>query len=321
MSPESRYGPDPKSMGRSAIGGGAGLLAALALASAPVGVAGPAAASPRQPATGTTDVRFVQIARSSNTPGFFTIINNAATNGKPKARLFVTPNWNPSNTPSGTYDDHPIGVFYDNGARGWAILNEDFAKMPLHAAFNVLVAPRTSSTVFTVTATSSNSAGDSLYLNRSVTNHHPNAILQVTQNLSAGGQVYNKDNVGVWYDGTQWAIFNEDHADMKLGVSFNVLVGTTGTGAYGTVLKASHLNTFVNYTLIHNRRTNNNSRALVFATPNWNPGGHGGTYDATPIGVWYDKNVSPHLWSVFNQNTALDMPVGAAFNLLIYPGR
>ena len=307
---------------RPVIRGTARSLATLALVSAPVAGAGPAVASPRHAAaTGATDVRFVQVAVSSNTSSFFTTVNNSATNGNPKALLFVTPNWNPSNTSTGTYDDHPVGVFYESGIRRWAVFNEDFAAMPLGAAFNVLVVPRASSTAFTVTAASSNSSGDSLFLTSPVTTNHPTAILQVTQNLSAGGQVYNKDNVGVWYDGKQWAVFQEDMAPMKIGASFNVLVGTTGTGAYGTVLKATNSNTTGNYTLINNTRTNSKSQALVFATPDWNPGGIGGTNDASPIGVWYDKLRSPNLWGVFNQNTSLSMPIGAAFNLLLYQTR
>ena len=47
-----------------------------------------------------------------------------------------TPNYNPGGG-SGTYNNHPVGVFYI-GAR-WAIFNQDLASMLNNAAFNVLV--------------------------------------------------------------------------------------------------------------------------------------------------------------------------------------
>ena len=293
----------------------------LGLLAGSLALAGPLA-SPRHPARAPQDVRFVQFSKSSNRSGDSTFINNRATNGKPHALVFVTPTWNPSNTTGGIYDDHPVGVWYDTATHRWAIFNEDHHTMVLRAAFNVLVVPRSSGTAFTVTATAGNTGGDSMVISKPSTNHHGSAQLQVTQNWDPGGHlgIYNDDNVGVWYDGSKWEIFQEDHAAMTAGASFNVLVGSKGTGAFGTVLKATHSNISDNWVTINNRRTNNNSHAMVFATPNWNPSGGVGIYDASPIGVWYDKADSPKKWAVFNQNIS-GMPNHAAFNLLIYKTR
>lgn len=309
----------------------AGALAAIALVSGSLAMADAAVASTshqagqRAPGATPKPVRFIHVTRSGNRFGQSTYINNRATNGKPRALLFVTPNWNPGNTASGIYDNHPIGVWYNRTLHRWAIFNQDLATMPIGAAFNVLVLPRATSTAFTVTASASNSSGDSLFINRAVINHHPGAILQVTQNWDPPGHngVYNRDNVGIWFDGSRWAVFEEDQAAMPLHASFNVLVGTrgTGAGAFGTVVKATHSNSVLNWVFVRNRRTNNNFRAMVFATPNWNPPGSSGVYDITPIGVWYDKAVSPRKWAVFNQITTLNMPVRAAFNLLIFRTR
>lgn len=308
---------------RSLIRAPAGALAALGLLAGSLALAGPAAAAPRHPARAPADVRFVQFTTASNRRADSTFINNRATNGKPHALLFVTPNWNPSNTHGGIYDNRPIGVWYDAGTHRWAIFNEDRHTMALRESFNVLVVPRSSSTAFTLTASSLNIGGDSMDINKAATNHHGSAQLQVTQNWdpSGHGGTYNNDNIGVWYDGAHWLVFQQDTAAMTVGASFNVLVGTRGTGAFGTVLKARHSNISDNWVTINNRRTNNNSRAMVFATPDWNPGGVGGTYDPSPIGVWYDKSVSPKVWAVFNQNTGSSMPNHAAFNLLIYRTR
>ena len=133
---------------------------------------------------------------------------------------------------------------------------------------------------------------------------------------------FDPDNVGVFYDtgNDKWAIFQESTNPMTRGASFNVLVGLTGTGAVGKVLKAGAGNTIENFVLLNNSITNNNSRAMVFATSNYDPGGIGGTLNPSPIGVFYDKFVSPHKWSVFNEDSA-NMPIGAAFNLLIFGSR
>ena len=44
--------------------------------------------------------------------------------------------------------------------------------------------------------------------------------------------------------------------------------------------------------------TNGNPNAILIVTPNWNPGGVGGTYNNHPVGVWYDGGK----WAIFNQD-------------------
>jgi hypothetical protein len=39
----------------------------------------------------------------------------------------------------GVYNDHPVGVLYDEDVQKWAIYNRDGAPMPEGAAFNVAV--------------------------------------------------------------------------------------------------------------------------------------------------------------------------------------
>ena len=46
---------------------------------------------------------------------------------------------------------------------------------------------------------------------------------------------------------------------------------------------------------------------------NWNPGGFGGAYNDNVIGVfWKGSN-----WAIFDQNTAVAMPIGASVNVLV----
>ena len=69
-----------------------------------------------------------------------TYINNPMTNGNPNAIVVVTPNWNPGGI-GGVYANFPIGVYYNNTARKWAIFNQNgiSSSMPANAAFNVYV--------------------------------------------------------------------------------------------------------------------------------------------------------------------------------------
>jgi hypothetical protein len=70
--------------------------------------------------------------------GYATIINNSLTNNDPNAILIVTPNYNPGNVVAG-YNNHPIGVMYNDTTGEWLIFNQDIGAMPVGAAFNVLV--------------------------------------------------------------------------------------------------------------------------------------------------------------------------------------
>ena len=88
------------------------------------------------PATGAD--AFVHTATAANITGNWTTIDHPLTNGNPNAIVLVTQNWNPSGG-SGTYNNHPIGVWYSNSAQKWSVFNQDLASMPDGAAFNVIV--------------------------------------------------------------------------------------------------------------------------------------------------------------------------------------
>ncbi|MDP9486795.1 MAG: nuclear transport factor 2 family protein [Actinomycetota bacterium] len=77
-------------------------------------------------------------AAPQNTSANSTYLDYPLANENPDAVLSVTQNWNPGGG-AGTYNDHPIGVWYDADAERWAIFNQDRSPMPEGAAFNVLV--------------------------------------------------------------------------------------------------------------------------------------------------------------------------------------
>ena len=147
-----------------------------------------------------------------------------------------------------------------------------------------------------------------------LTNGKPNAIILVTQNVNPGGVYGAPDNhpLGVFYDGSQWRVFNQDSAAMPVGAAFNVFVPKASASVF--VHTTTSGNTiYFDTTEIDNPLTNGNPNAIVVVTPNWNPGGVGGTNDNHPVGVYYDGIK----WAIFNQDGG-GMPLNAAFNVYVF---
>jgi len=265
---------------------------------------------------------FIQVSRTSNNDTSATYIKNGATNGYPDALLFVTPNYSPGGVcinggSSCVVDTSPIGVFYGTNDE-WGIFNENESAMPTDAAFNVLVEPVADANAFVVTATSESIGGtDSTYtlIDNPATNNNPDAILQATQTIGTG-TMYNNHPIGVSYNTTagEWAVFNEDGAPMTVGVSFNILVGTTATGGGKAITQvARSTNTGGNSTHINNEVTNGDANAFVLETPNWNPKGIGGTSDTSQTGVWFNSGQIV----IFNED-GTTMAKKEAFNALMF---
>jgi hypothetical protein len=256
------------------------------------------------------------IAHASGCGSYITTATNANTIANwtnlpttdPNAIVFATGGW------AGTYDNHAIGVWW-TGAN-WAVFNQDVAAMPLGATFHILPTAAFSSPtedVFIHTATTSNIVGDYTILNDPVANGNPNAIVQVTANYNPPGLggAYNNHAIGVWYTGSRWAIFNQDLAAMPVGAHFNVFVNIgpashPSSGAYTHT--ATNGNIGGNVTYLPTPTVS--ASTVLLATPNYNPGGVGGTLHTHNIGVWW----SGAKWTVFNQDVAA-MAAGHSFNI------
>lgn len=275
-------------------------------------------------ATVTVTSHFIWTAESSNTVFYVTEIDNGATNGEGNALLFVTPNNSAGGVCGCVTDTVPVGVIYNLlGSGGWAIFNLDQSTdIGAGSAYNVLVVQKSSANVFVQTATTANTTGDSTYIDSPLTNGKPKAQLLVTPDVDPGGtNEYISDHaVGVWYDTVKkkWAIFNEDETAMGVGAHFNVMVGSKASnGGKEITEQATTSNSSGDSVLLDSPETIGNPNAAVFETPNWNPGGSGGTYDTAVPGVEYLPGPTDN-WAVFQEDGA-DMPLDAAFNVLAFP--
>jgi hypothetical protein len=239
-----------------------------------------------------------------------TTIDNPLTNGNPNASILVTPVWNPGGGVSGTNADYPISVLYNTILNKWTIFNQNGGVMPAGTSFNVFI-PAAGAGVFVHTSVVGNTGSLYTVIDDALTNGHPNALVFVTPNLRTGG-LLNEHPTGVFYSNGYWKIFNRDNANMPINTSFNVFMLLPRSGSF--VHTATAGNTTGSYTRLDNALTNapGNTNAIVFATPNFGPGGGPGALNDHNISVAYSFSG----WAIANQDNAA-MPPNAAFNVLV----
>lgn len=88
---------------------------------------------------------FVHHADDANIVGSSTYLDNPLTNGEPEADVAITQNWNPGGG-VGVYNDHSVGIRYDEDMQQWELYNRDGAPIPKGTAFNVSVSEAYEST-------------------------------------------------------------------------------------------------------------------------------------------------------------------------------
>jgi hypothetical protein len=251
----------------------------------------------------------VHTATNANSGGDHTSVDSRLTNSNPNAIALITQNYNPTGDCPCVGNNHNTGLYYVGNQ--WTIFNQDGATVPSGAAFNVIVPP-SGANVFVHTARLV--SGDYTLIDNPVTNGHPNALVFITPSYNPGGSggTNDKHPIGVYYSVSQWAILNEDTVAMPLNAAFNVFVPPAGSSVF--VHTATALNSSGDHTVIDNPLTNGHPNAIVFVTPNYDPGGVCPcAYVNHPIGVYYTHGQ----WAIFNQDVAA-MPVNAAFNVAVY---
>jgi len=254
----------------------------------------------------------VHTAVPANTTGAWTSINHPLTNNNPNAIVSITQNWNPGGV-GGVYNDHAVGVMYQDGIAKWTVFNQDGAPMPDGASFNVS-APSLESTVFVHSADSGNITGPVTRIDHPLSNNNPNAIVSITQNWNPGGVggTFNDHALGVFYDSSNWTIFNQDSVDMPEGASFNVSIPAVDASTFTHT--ATALNSSGHATYLDNPVTDDDPDAIVHVTQNWNPPGTSGVFNDHAIGLFFNEIEGK--WAILNQDFST-MPVGASFNISI----
>jgi hypothetical protein len=206
--------------------------------------------------------------------------------------------------------------------------------MPVGAAFNVTV--ETGGLVKRHTVTTASRTGNRTDIDDPASNGRPDAIVVVTHNWGGfsglvlepgdgtGGasgdvivfsppspNIYNPHSVGTWYNRStgRWSIFNEDDAELPLGMVFNYKVGGSAFVHRATPANISGFLTYIDHPQLNDR-----PGAILQVTHNRNPGGNGDLRNDSPVAVWYDS--SRGRWTIFNERQIPIKP-DVAFNVLI----
>jgi len=195
-----------------------------------------------------TDVKsWKHMATASTITQNFTEIDHPIINGDPNAVVLFTNIWD------SIYNDNVCGLFYRTSTQKWCIFYEVGTSIPHkeNVAYHIVIADTTHSNYNTLvqTATVANISNNSTRIDHPDLNGNPNAIVFATQLWNPGGGtgIYNNHNIGVYYTGTKWAVYNEDLAAMPVGCGFNLLIyKNSGIGIEDNILANGDINVFPN---------------------------------------------------------------------------
>lgn len=169
---------------------------------------------------------WAHVSSLNNITKNYTFIDHPSLNGNPNAKLFVSKLFS-SDGSLGKLGNHTVGVFYSITEKKWAIYNQDKVNMEEGMTFSVVFEGKTIHNTFVHKADPGNTNGHITIIDDPACNGNPNVKILITQNYNPNGSitgVYNDHEVGVYYNGTKWAIYNEDKVDLAAGAAFNVLV-------------------------------------------------------------------------------------------------
>lgn len=140
--------------------------------------------------------------------------------------------------------------------------------------------------------------------------NNPLAIITVEPNEAT--RIANPHPLGVWYDGSRWAIFNQDLTAMQAGLVFRV---------HWSNPDAQHFYRKVTPSLLDNGKLvldhaylNGNPQAKFSITQLWNPEGTGGLYNKSTVVPAYDSKTQR--WSLRNEDGS-SLVSGLAFNFFL----
>jgi hypothetical protein len=148
----------------------------------------------------------------------------------------------------------------------------------------------------THTSTAENISANSSFLDIAAIKGNPSAV--ITVDPDADTRIANPHPLGVWYDGSRWAVFNQDKAVMKAGLKFLVRWSLPGTNSYH--LKANNSNLQEGLLLLDHPALNNNPGARFSLSQLWNPGGAGGMYNLAEVTTEYEPELKR--WLIMNNN-------------------
>jgi len=164
---------------------------------------------------------FTHTVTSSNLVENFSTIDNPILNGHPDLVFFITKTWT-----NGVYDTAHVGIWYDAGAGQWSVYNEagPASTLQLNSTYNIFV-PNPGTSFIKQVATSNYYITT---IDDTRLNGNPLARIYAVHDYTttSGTQGYVNDEIGVWYDGSNWTVYTENISDLFTGATFNVLIAS-----------------------------------------------------------------------------------------------
>ncbi|MEM7104400.1 MAG: hypothetical protein AAF502_14775 [Bacteroidota bacterium] len=166
---------------------------------------------------GPSSTVFEHTATRSNSFGFLSQIQHAAAND-PNARVFITQKYGAP----GVYNTAPVGVVFTNNQ--WHIANLDKTAIPFGAKFNIYIVTSSNRNYVSKTFeyTASRPSGHIGNISHQAINNKPGALLMATQ-VVKGVRPYNGHNIGVWHNGNNWTVYNQDKSAMPVNSKYFIL--------------------------------------------------------------------------------------------------
>jgi len=167
--------------------------------------------------------------------------------------------------------------------------------------------------IFTHSATAANIVSNYTIIDHPLLNGNSNAIITVSHNWEENSTL-NVNTVGVLYNGSNWAVYNEDDTiPMINGAAFNIYITGSGANAYTHIATAANQGANVAYTIIDDASVNGDPNAIIVLSNYYSPNS---VYNSGYYGLYY--NTTNSKWVIFNEEINA-IPTDAAFNVVLAP--
>jgi len=171
------------------------------------------------------DNTFLHIADAASvgSSNAYTVLDFAPLNGNPDANIAITTYFNPNSL----RNDKRYSVWYDSSTLNqWIIFTEDISELPLDTAFFVTIEGENVQN-YTHVATVANIVGNYTEIDHALLNGDPDAVFVFLHNWgtqSESANVIVDAELGVWYTGTNWAIFTQDFSALPENSEYDLLI-------------------------------------------------------------------------------------------------
>ncbi|MEM7161214.1 MAG: MopE-related protein [Bacteroidota bacterium] len=215
-------------------------------------------------------------------------IENVSTDNNPNKLLFITNNF----TSSLQINPSPTASYFENNH--WWLYKEDGSNMEKGKRFNVLAFDQEYPLAFRHNhiPNVNGSAPHVSVLDHPELNGKPDAKIFVTQHFDGPSGVLNNHSIGVWYDGNNWTIFNQDLSPMVADASFNVLINHH---YLFTENISSPFGSFFGLSEPELPLSEQERSQMIFASNTLSPNGQ---FNDAEVGVWFTNDQ----WNIYNEN-------------------